>query len=216
MLAASGPAVSKGFGWFGLAGLGNREGRIEPRGDGTDGRHPHDWASFHMEIPDHPMPHLFRESTNVQLRTEGNAPAVSELRRVLSLRQAELRGRQAGPPPSLSESVVPLESLASRVTRFREQLRQRMQETAMAGTSAESVGLRYLDRYRDQLFGHPVAHDEIGHPLAIVERTNDPAEHTCATDKRCLRRRLGHADLGWAMQDQPAQATLTANLLDPQ
>ena len=123
-----------------------------------------------------------------------------------------MRGRKPGPPPSPPES----ESLASRVTRFRKQFRQRMQQAPRAGTSAESVVLRYLDRYRDQLFGHPVAHDESGRPVAIVERTNNPAEHFFAGGKRRLRRRLGHANLGRDMQDQPAQTALTANLLDPQ
>ncbi len=139
-----------------------------------------------------------------------------ELRHILRLRDDELRGRKPFPPPSPSESVALLESLASRFTRFREQLRQRMRQAAKPGTSAESVVLRYLDRYRDQLFRPPVAHDESGRPVAVVERTNNPAEHFFASEKRRLRRRLGHANLGLAMQDQPAQAALTANLLDPQ
>ncbi len=152
----------------------------------------------------------------IAARIQTRQALFGELRSILRLRHDELRGRKPGPPPSPSESVALLESVASRVTRFRGQLRQRMQQADKAGTSAESVVLRYLDRYRDQLFGHPVAHDESGRPVAVVERTNNPAEHFFAGGKRRLRRRLGHANLGRAMQDQPAQAALTANLLDPQ
>ena len=91
-----------------------------------------------------------------------------------------------------------------------------MQQTAQTGASAESVVLRYLDRYRDRLFGPPVVHHEGGRPVAVVERTNNLAEHFLASDKCRLRRRMGRANLGRAMQDQPAQAAFTANLVDPQ
>ena len=51
--------------------------------------------------------------------------------------------------------------------------------------------------------------------MAVVERTNNPAEHFFSQAKRELRRRLGRAHLGRDMQDQPAQVALTANLHDP-
>ncbi len=149
-------------------------------------------------------------------RIQNRQALFAELRAILRLRHDELRGREPRPLPSPSDSVALLESLASRVTQFREQLRQRVQPAGKTGTSAESVVLSYLDRYRNQLFGHPVAHDESGRLVAVVERTNNPAEHCFASAKRRLRRRLGHANLGRAMQDQPAQAALTANLRDPQ
>ena len=75
--------------------------------------------------------------------------------------------------------------------------------------------LDYLDRYREHLFGHPLARDGEGCIAAVVERTNDPAEHFFAQAKRQLRRRLGRAHLGRDMQDQPAQVALTANLRHP-
>ena len=151
-------------------------------------------------------------------RIQSRHELFGELRSVLRLSHNELRGRQPGPPPSPSDSVKLLESLASRVTRFRKKLRQRVQQAdkAQADTSPESIVLRYLDRYRDQLFGHPVAQDECGRIVAVVERTNNPSEHSFAKTKRSLRRRVGHANLGRDMQDQPAQAALTANLLDPE
>ena len=54
-----------------------------------------------------------------------------------------------------------------------------------------------------------------GRVLAVVERTNNIAENFFATSKQKLRRRLGRAHLGREMEDQPAQAALTANLLCP-
>ena len=50
--------------------------------------------------------------------------------------------------------------------------------------------------------------------MAVLERTNNPAEHCFGSAKRNLRRRVGHANLGRDMQDQPAEAALAANLLD--
>ena len=54
------------------------------------------------------------------------------------------------------------------------------------------------------------------HRVPVVERTNDPSDQFFASSKRSLRRGVGHANLDRDMQDQPAQAALTANLLDPQ
>ena len=59
-----------------------------------------------------------------------------------------------------------------------------------------------------------MAFDTSGRVVAVVERTNSPAEHCFSKAKRKLRRRLGCASLGRDMQDQPAQAALAANLLD--
>ena len=75
--------------------------------------------------------------------------------------------------------------------------------------------LKYLDRYRDGLFGHPVARGPAGRILAVVERTNNLAEHFFAIAKQKLRR-LGRAHLGRDMEDRPAQAALAANLLCPE
>ncbi len=91
-----------------------------------------------------------------------------------------------------------------------------MQPAGKPGSSAESVLRSNLDRYPDQLFGHPVAHDRSGRLAAVVERTSHPAAHCCASPQRRLRRRWGHASLGRAMPNRPAQAALTANLLAPQ
>ena len=79
----------------------------------------------------------------------------------------------------------------------------------------EAIVLRYLDRYGDALFGHPVVRDRTGRALVVVDRTNNAAEHFFATAKQNLRRRLGRAHLGRDMEDQPAQVALAANLRHP-
>jgi len=51
--------------------------------------------------------------------------------------------------------------------------------------------------------------------IAVVERTNNVAEHFFGKEKQHLRRRLGRAHLGRDLEDQPAQAALAANLRHP-
>ena len=65
------------------------------------------------------------------------------------------------------------------------------------------------------LCGHPVVRDPGGQAIAIVARANNILEQHFATSKQALRRRLGRARLARDLADQPAQAALTANLLDP-
>ena len=72
--------------------------------------------------------------------------------------------------------------------------------------------LDYLDRYGDKLFGHPVARDQDGSFVAVVERTNNILEQFFGQTKQCLRRRLGRAHLGHDMEQQPAQVSLVHNL----
>ena len=51
--------------------------------------------------------------------------------------------------------------------------------------------------------------------VAVVARTNNVLEHFFASVEQGLRRHLGRAQLGRAMEDQPAQAAFVANLRDP-
>ena len=51
--------------------------------------------------------------------------------------------------------------------------------------------------------------------MAIVERTNNVIEHFFGDEKQRLRRRLGRANLGRDLEDQPAQTALAANLRHP-
>ena len=156
-------------------------------------------------------------------RLERSWKAFSELREVLRLRDAELpRGDRPAPsarrcPVSAAARLQRIETAAKS---YREGLRERVaaHQADRAGSAdhrPEAVVLDYLDRYSDGLFGHPVALDRAGKIIAIVERTNNVAEHFFAASKQRLRRRLGRAHLGRDMQDQPAQTALAANLLDP-
>jgi len=61
----------------------------------------------------------------------------------------------------------------------------------------------------------PVLVFQQGKIVAIVERTNNIAEHFFGCEKQHLRRRLGRANLGRDLEDQPAQAALAANLRHP-
>ena len=78
-----------------------------------------------------------------------------------------------------------------------------------------AVILSYLKRYGSKLFGHPVRLDDTGAVLAVMERTNNVAEHFFARGSQRLRRRLGRKHIGHDLEQQPAQALLTANLLHP-
>ena len=140
--------------------------------------------------------------------------AFCELRDVLRLTDAELpRGDLRYLPtrefPELEKAR--LDEIEKTTTAYREQLRKRVTD-AKRSSSAEAVILKYLDRYANHLFGHPVQRDEDGKIIAVVERTNNLAEHYFGTDKQKLRRRLGRAHLGRDLEDQPAQAALASNL----
>ena len=82
--------------------------------------------------------------------------------------------------------------------------------------SPNTIILKYLDRYGDRLFGHPTLRDEDNTLVAIVERTNNVLEHFFGDEKQHLRRRLGRANLGRDLENQPAQAALAANLRHPE
>ena len=129
----------------------------------------------------------------------------SGLRNLLRLRHDELRGRAPLEPLTVAAGAALLESVAEQVGRHRRQLRRRVQAHRRPATGGghcpEAIVLDYLDRYRDHLFGHPLARDEEGRVVAVVERTNNPAEHFFSQAKRELRRRLGRAHLGCDMQD---------------
>jgi hypothetical protein len=92
---------------------------------------------------------------------------------------------------------------------YQAQLAERIvsaQSTGSLPTSPDAVIAKYLDRYAERLFGHPIRCDEQGRIVAIVERTNNVPEHFFGHEKQHLRRRLGRANLGRDLEDQPAQA----------
>lgn len=101
---------------------------------------------------------------------------------------------------------------------YRAELAERIASSQSAGSPSALpavVIVKYLDRYGERLFGHPTKRDEEGRIVAIVERTNNVPEHFFGSEKQHLRRRLGRANLGHDLEDQPAQAALAANLHHP-
>ena len=121
----------------------------------------------------------------------------------------------APPDPAAAERLLP--ALAADLHNYQRQLRQRLQAPLHDDPPdpAAALVLAYLERYGEGLCGHPVVRDPSGRAVAVVARTNNILEHYFATSKQGLRRRLRRAHLGRDLADQPAQAALAANLLDP-
>ncbi len=133
--------------------------------------------------------------TAVAQRLERSQAAFATLRDLLRLRHDELRGRAPHQPPTVASGAVLLNSVAQQVERHRRQLRRQVraqrQQGQPGGHCPQAIVLDYLDRYREHLFGHPPARDGEGRITAVVERTNNPAEHFFAQAKCQLRRRPG-------------------------
>ena len=142
-----------------------------------------------------------------------------ELRDVLRLSAHDLPHGQSPAPASPSQAALAhaLQALAADLKHYRQALRQRIQDLHDNGQPdpPEALVLDYLDRYGEQLCGHPVVRDPSGRVVAVVARTNNVLEQFFASAKQGMRRRLGRAHLGRDMEDQPAQAAFVANLRDP-
>jgi len=145
--------------------------------------------------------------------------AFGELREVLRLTNAELPGADTRKQP-LDLPAIELRRLAEieeAVERYRTELQQRIAALTKerAQHCPDATILRYLDRYRPHLFGHPVLRDADGTVQAVVERTNNVLEQFFGRTKQRLRRRVGRANLGRDLEQQPPQAMLVANLEHP-
>ncbi len=141
--------------------------------------------------------------------------AFCELRNVLRLTGAELLRAEAPVHQKVAPAVELelLEVIEKATEQYKQRLRSRVgDQVEKKPTTPEGIILKYLERYGDNLFGHPVLRDEQGAVVAVVERTNNVPEHFFAHGKANLRRRLGKAHLGRDLEDQPAQAALVANL----
>jgi hypothetical protein len=109
-----------------------------------------------------------------------------------------------------------LKQIEKDVERYLNELRGRVgNESLTKPTTPHAIILKYFNKYRDKLFGHPVIRDDDGSIIAVVERTNNVNEHFFGKEKQQLRRRVGRAHLGRDLEDQPAQAALVANLRHP-
>lgn len=142
-----------------------------------------------------------------------------ELRDVLRLSAQDLPHGQSPAPASPSQAALAhaLQALAADLKHYHQALRQRVQDRHDNGQPdpPAALVLDYLDRYGEQLCGHPVVRQPSGRVVAVVARTNNVLEQFFASAKQGMRRRLGRAHLGRDMEDQPAQAAFVANLRDP-
>lgn len=143
--------------------------------------------------------------------------AFCELRDVVELTNAELpRAEKRYHQIELPEFEAQRhEEIRLAVQSYHKELRARVPPEESPSTpnpSPSTAVLTYLERYGDLLFGHPTIHDDTGAVVAVVERTNNVAEHFFGHQKQLLRRRLGRAHLARDLEDQPAQAALVANL----
>ena len=158
--------------------------------------------------------------TTAVTRLEEGWQAFCELRDVLQLSNAELPRADVR---AHQRALAPLEAcrmceIEAALRDYRAELAKRIASSQREGslsTSPSTVIVKYLDRYGERLFGHPTRCNEEGTIVAIVERTNNVPEHFFGQEKQHLRRRLGRANLGRDLEDQPAQAALAANLRHP-
>ena len=130
-------------------------------------------------------------------RLERGWRAFCSLRSVLRLAEQELpRGQRPTPSAPLGPAAAAarIRAITADLRRYHQDLRQRVRAPSLSGLGSydpERIVLHYLDRYGDGLRGHPVARDDQGRAVAVVERTNHVIEQFFATAKQGLRRRLG-------------------------
>ena len=141
----------------------------------------------------------------------------SELRDVLRLSNAQLpHGQPAYLPQQLPAlELLRLEQIKRAVDDYQAKLEKGLpfeESNASRPSSAPAIILKYLKRYGAHLFGHPARIDSDGQVTAVVGRTNNILEQFFGQEKRQLRRRLGRAQLGRDLEQQPAQVALVANL----
>ncbi|MGD8836748.1 MAG: hypothetical protein PVJ84_04895 [Desulfobacteraceae bacterium] len=147
--------------------------------------------------------------------------AFCELRDVLRLSNAELpRGDIRTMQTQLPAlEMLRLQQIKQAVEQYTNDIEKRVatkKKGAKRSKTAAGIILGYLQQYYPFLFGHPLKQDEEGCVVAVVERTNNVAEHFFGKEKQQLRRRVGRGQLGRDLDDQPAQVALIANLKDPE
>ncbi len=141
----------------------------------------------------------------------------SELRDVLRLSNAHL---PHGQPPACPRQLpalelLRLEQIKRAVEDYQAELGKDLspeERNVRRPSSPQGIILKALKRYGAHLFGHPARIDADGQIAAVVDRTNNILEQFFGEEKRRLRRRLGRAQLGRDLEQQPAQVALVANL----
>jgi hypothetical protein len=115
--------------------------------------------------------------------------------------------------------VSRLQQIKQAVEQYTSDIEKRVtakKKAAKRSKNAAGIILGYLQQYYPFLFGHPLKLDEEGRVAAVVQRTNNVAEHFFGKEKQQLRRRVGRGQLGRDLDDQPAQVALVANLRNPE
>ncbi len=147
--------------------------------------------------------------------------AFCELRDVLRLSKAELpRGDIRTTQTQLPAlEMIRLQQIKQAVEQYTGDIMKHVadkRKTTKRSKTAADIILGYLQQYYPFLFGHPLKLDEEGRVSAVVQRTNNVAEHFFGKEKQQLRRRVGRGQLGRDLDDQPAQVALVANLRNPE
>ena len=156
-----------------------------------------------------------KQFVEVAGQLETSWQAFCELRDVLRLTNAKLPipGTRVRPIGAPAVEYERLQAIEEATEKYLQRLRCRVgDQDKRKPLTPDEVILKYLERYGDHLFGHPVICNEDGEIIAVAERTNYILEHFFADEKQGLRRRLGKAHLGRDLEDQPPQASLVANL----
>ena len=151
-------------------------------------------------------------------RLEKGWQAFTDARNALRLTDSELprgdkRYQQVDLPALEAQRLKKIET---EVVHYLDGLHEQVGDDSLTKpTTPHAIILKYFNKYRDHLFGHPVIRNENGAVIAVVERTNNVDKRFFGKEKQQLRRRLGRAHLGRDLEDQPAQAALAANLCHP-
>ena len=172
-------------------------------------------ASLTARLERHP------HSASTTLELETRLQAFAELRDVMRLSGAGLprsdeRHRQHELP---ALELLRLRQIKAAVDEYRAELVRRIppeDQGKSRPSSAPAIISKYFRRYGARLFGHPARLDADGRVLAVVDRTNNVLEQFFGDGKRRLRRRVGRANLGLDLEQQPAQVALAANLRSPE
>jgi len=143
--------------------------------------------------------------------------AFNELRNVLRLADSEL---PRGGEMSMPQKKLPgaeherLKSIEEATDEYLRSICRRVGDQCLKKPrTPDAVILKYLKKFGDNLFGHPVVRDEDGSVIFTTDRTNNILEYFFGQQKQGMRRRLGKAHLGRDLEDQPAQVALVPNLL---
>jgi hypothetical protein len=154
-----------------------------------------------------------KELVAVAARLEKAEGLFNELRDVLRL-------TSDGHRPLLHQRPVPDGPFQARqreehIHKWMLQLEQRPASEADADRATDRAIVQdYLQKYHRKLVGHVIVLSGLQEPF-VVQRTNNPSEHTFGRKKQGLRRKLGTKNLARYVQAMRPEEFLVDNLRDP-